>query len=313
MFKGVVVLNYPLENQVRVGHIETLYPMFEAYVEKLDKVVVLHPGKADFTLVWESIEYPGKHMTIQCRAVPRIHLRGAAHREKADVYRALFPFSAWCCPSAYPLVYSIHCNRSLPENRTWKDPILDKMHFGAMRHCRYSGISVANSEYLRRVYGADETHHNFWLPHFTPPKCKYKKYMFPLYVGRKDKFPGGAPPYPATYEGVCDMITGGVAHSDLVEAYRCHPFTVVPVMGGFTIIESLACGTPVLARDYEWASEIINEENGLLAKYVPDLGDFASMLARNWSPKKVASTVKDYTAVNHKHREMQYIDMVTSL
>ena len=302
--KGCLIINYPIENQIAAGNLETLHPMWEAYLQECDEFTILHPGKQDYSFVWTGLD--GLNKNVVCKKSHRATLQMAAKREDADVYRALFPFSAWCVPDGKPLIYSVHCNRNLPENKshTIKDNVVEWMHDHSMQR---AAVTAANSKYLKQVYGTKHVHYNFWMPGFTP-NLGPRAHGGCVYVGREDKFTHewDAPNLPQLATIVSD-----IPHDQLPELYQQHHVSVVPIMGGFTIIESLACGTPVVSADYEWSSEIIKDGvNGFLFPR----GDWEQMAklvkeaeTMDWDRARVAKTVEHMTAQAHMDREIKFI------
>jgi len=96
-------------------------------------------------------------------------------------------------------------------------------------------------------------------------------------------------------------ILGRIPKNDLLGYYNTASLFLLPAPKedfGMTMVESIACGCPVIAwDDGAGPSEVLNKENGLLAK--PYKGkDFAEKikkgLTKKWNRKKVASSINKF-------------------
>jgi glycosyltransferase involved in cell wall biosynthesis len=68
-------------------------------------------------------------------------------------------------------------------------------------------------------------------------------------------------------EGLLGVVKfkGYVKHSKLPDYLNSSVAMIVPLLGGFTIIEGMSCGLPIIAADIEWSSEVIkNNINGFI-------------------------------------------------
>jgi len=122
---AIVLLNYPLQNQIDVGHIDLLKIQFENMLNLFDKVHVISPrDNSEYELEWDPriiIHVAGcvSKLTYYASPLSDLHcILKLIETEEVKVIRALAHSSGFIAVLAskltnVPAVVSIHCDRKL--------------------------------------------------------------------------------------------------------------------------------------------------------------------------------------------------------
>lgn len=112
---------------------------------------------------------------------------------------------------------------------------------------------------------------------------------------------------------VADFV-GTVKHSELVNWYNAADVLCLPSLReGIpnVILESLACGTPVVATNIGNNSEIIGKSSGILVepRNIKQLRDaLQKALIKKWNRNQISNSVKDFSWENNIYKYLEIIN-----
>jgi glycosyltransferase involved in cell wall biosynthesis len=311
---AIVLLNYPLQNQINVGHIDLLKIQFENMLNLFDKIHVISPrDNRKYDLNWDPrivIHTTGCAGRATYYASPLSDLRcilKLVETENVKVIRALAHSSGFIAALAskltgVPAVVSIHCDRKLVAEKEgeskfkhWLLRLVEKWTY------KNAAIVPVISKYIdncvKKVYPKANTflHYNFVdTTRFKPIKHKNKVPVL-IFTGRLTKVNGvdlllrtmplilrkkkvilkicGDGPERENLEKLAKekgietsvKFLGSLDHNtELPKVLGTSDVFVAPGPSGFSLIEALACGLPIVAVDVEWNKEVMYTKTGIL-------------------------------------------------
>ena len=315
MLKVGLILAYPLQEQINVGHIDNLKDMYNNLLKMFDEVHVFSPrdtkkynlGKDIFV---HSLNNGGSRPWSLF--LDGLQIRKMLKKLNIDVIRALDTVSGF---SGYiatvgtnvPHIISIHRDRKLvyqQQKRNYSKIYLGTMDYIENLVLKNAALIPVISEHIKQVavrQGAAEEkiflHNNFVDPEIFKPIDVEKKNQI-LYVGRFDgakkvdlaikvftevlkKHPdyeliiAGTGPDEKQLKNLAKecaiqdsvKFLGAVPHNNLPKLYSESKLFISPALSGYTLIESLFCGLPIVAVDLEWTKEIVKSGfNGIVTK-----------------------------------------------
>lgn len=311
----LVVLGYPLQEQIDIGHLDILETMFKAQLQIFNEVHIYSPRD-------NREYYLGKNIfvhTSKNKNLPRLlsmlldvyYAYLLTKKYNISVVRAMAPHTSGVIAyfikklTGVPYICSAHMDRKTVEKIEnskyrmlgWLLDLLERKVYEnsvvipvISHHVKKYVLSIAP-----RVGSKIVMHRNFVDTELFKPKKTNKKNTF-IFVGRLEKSKGAeylikaakilankghkfkimicgdgterrSLEYLVKNERLQKMVKfkGYVKHSELPIYLNRSLALVVPLLGGFTIIEGMSCGLPIVAADIEWSSEIIkNNVNGFI-------------------------------------------------
>ncbi|PIO02715.1 hypothetical protein COT57_02505 [Candidatus Micrarchaeota archaeon CG09_land_8_20_14_0_10_55_25] len=305
MKRIVFLLNYPLQNQVDVGHLDVLMQSFKNALNKFDEAAIISPR--------DNREYRlGKKIRVKSNGFtnPLLYylsplkdfwtLWRLACDSDTKLIRAFAPTSGFVAGlvgklTGKPVFLSVHTDEAVAARDSGRRPLKSLLvRFAEPLSLKWATKIGVISEHIREYAvrrGADPKkvflHHNFVdLKKFKPGKGNNKRFVF---VGR---FTAVKAPLTALKafkelgEGELWMIGdgpqfteakriagknvrffGSVPHSGLPAILAKCDYFIAPATAGFTLIEAFACGLPAAAADLDWTKEmVVNGKTGYLCK-----------------------------------------------
>ncbi len=317
MRSAIVLLNYPLQNQIDVGHLDLLQIQFENMLNLFDKVHVISPrDNRKYNLNWDSqiiIHTTGCATNRSYYASPLSDLRCILKLIKTEniaVIRALAHSSGFIAVLAskitgIPTVVSIHCDRKLVAEKEGESKFKHWL-LGLTDAWTYKNAAIVPviSKYIdncvKKVCPEANTflHYNFVdATRFKPRKSRNKIPVL-VFAGRLVKVNGvdillqSLPAVLAEKKVVLKVLGDGPERRNLeklainlgvskhvrflgrVNHDRSLPrelgksdIFVSPALSGFSLMEAIACGLPIVGADVEWTKEIVNNMVGVLVEY----------------------------------------------
>lgn len=359
----LIILAYPLHEQIAVGHLDVLQAMFENALKIFDEVHVVSPRDArKYDLGPRIFVHSIRSFGPRTLSLFLDGLKIAKIVKKNNIVliRTLDTVSGFSARVAskktgVPYIVSLHRDRALVEKqhgikRNW---FIEKMIVRAEKKVLQDAVFIpVVSEYIRNVAinkGAKKEktvlHHNFVdLNLYVPGKNRRNQIIF---VGRLDRAKGAdilIRSVPSILEK-CDVdlkivgsgpeeenlknltkdlgiskkveFAGRVIHDKFAPGslpWRLSEskIFVSPALSGFTLMEAMACGCPVIAADIEWTKEIVqNGKNGILVEQNPEqIADAAIKLLKDYRLWKTMAenarkTAARFSLENWKKRELE--------
>jgi len=354
MSKVGIILAYPLQHQIDVGHIDNLKDMYQNLLKMFDEVHVFSPR--------DSKKYKlGKNIYVHTlnHKGPRpfslfldgLRINYLLHKHKINVVRSLDTvsgFTGFIATSGTPVphIVSLHRDRTLvhqQQQRGYSKFYIWLMDVAEKLILKHASLVPAISNYIKKIairQGASEKK-IFMHPNFVDTKIfkqlKIKRKDQILYIGRLDKVKkidlgikafekvlkknpklkfviAGDGPEKKNLEklakGLNVKFLGSVKHNNCAKLYSESKLFLSPSLSGYTLIESLFCGLPIVAVDLEWTKEIVkNKINGIVTKQNADsLSNAIITILDNYKHyEKNASKkgLKKFTKENWQKRELQ--------
>jgi glycosyltransferase involved in cell wall biosynthesis len=300
------VLNYPLQNQIDVGHLDVLMVMFRNALKLFDEVHVLSPrdnrkydlGKRIFV---HSLPSTHKALAYVSPFADLAFLVRLIRRKNVKVIRAMAVSSGAVVVAAskitgVPCVVSVHTDRD-KVNEVLPDPVLkkavlDRLEPWVLRNTRIVPVVTEYISGYARRKGAKNVvmHHNFVDTKAFKPLGRKARKPVVFFAGRLDAPKGverlvrlaprihaevriaGSGPDEAKLKqmarGMKNVVfLGSLKHEKELPRELASAWVFAsPWMSGFTLIESLACGTPIVGTDVEWTKEIVTQKTGVLTR-----------------------------------------------
>jgi glycosyltransferase involved in cell wall biosynthesis len=362
-----VVLAYPLQNQIDVGHLDVLMVMFENLLNRFDEVHVISlndTGEYDLGKgihvhpFYSRLPGPLRYVLYSFR------LASLIRKHNIRAMRSMAPNSGLMTYAAskltgVPYIYSVHGHLELQQK--WASSSRFKLRLQRwMENRAFAGTSVIGviNELIKDYAvenGADErkifVHRNFVDTNLFKPvekeNTKIKKLVF---LGRLDKHKGvdylikamplilerekatltiaGNGPEREKLEALVKELKlenqvrflGKVDHEkELPKVLGNSDIFVSPLMSGFTLLESMSCGLPVVGADVEWTKEIvILGKTGILveAGNSKALADGVVKLIRDRKLYEKMRTntrkmiEKEFSIESYKERELEMYDRI---
>lgn len=351
MTSALVILNYPLQNQINVGHIDLLKIQFENMLNIFDEVHVISPrDNHHYDLRWDSriiIHTTGcsnKYLYYFSPISDLLYTLKLINQKDVKVIRALAISSGFLAVLAgkiakIPSVVSIHADRRLLEKREGESKLKHTL-LKLVERWTYREATVLPiiSEYIGRyiISISHRTnnlflHYNFVDTDLFKPIFHKNKIPSLIFVSRLSKFYKinillDAIKIVLTQKNVNAIICGDGPEREYFEAHsqrirtnkhvkflgRVSHDTELPILlansdvfismgGGVTIAEAMSCGIPVVGTDFEWTSEIVNNETGKLVRHdsAQDLASGLITLLNDLHHLKQISPVSRTVAVNN--------------
>lgn len=328
----LVIINYPLADQIKKGNIVVLQVLFDSLSEVFDAVHVMSlkdSNPASFYDFGKKVKVYPVPPVVEKPRVLRYALslrrelavaRKIIKENPVVVVRALALLTSGYIATkvakeaGIPCIVSLHEDRRFNEREQGGGSLLSPLfEFFERRVARSVSLMPVINNFIKRralELGVAEDkitiHWNFAGEKFSPGKIPVKPRF--LFVGRlepvkrldiildafalvKESLPdvrlvvAGDGGMRSDWEKLSADLNvnveflGNVAHDKLPDIMRSCSALVI-VTGGFTIIESLACGLPVVAAKAEWADEVvIDGRTGFLVDS-RNPADFASAISK---------------------------------
>lgn len=313
------ILNYPLQNQIEVGHLDVLITQYKNALEVFDQVHLLSPRDNREYALGKNIFVHSNSCTSRLFYYPSIlwdawKLLKIVREHDIKVIRALAPTSGFAAVlvgkiTGIPVIVSVHADQKVAaadERRSaLKNLLINAIEPFVMRHADLIPVISKHVRNYALKTGAETKkivfHPNFVDEQKFRPRGKRGKNEV-LFVGRLSKVKGGEEAIRAMAlvvkerpEAVLKIAGKGEEEQNLhslvkqlkleknvvflgrVDHEKQLPklmsessVFVAPQTAGFTLIEAMSSGLPIVAGDVEWSQEVIKSgETGLLVKPEP--------------------------------------------